>query len=53
MATTNVVDSCSPQFPAFSVMQLLNVNVLDSKHAGILILKVGAMTDPAQVRGVM
>ena len=31
-------------------VQLLDVNVLDSKHAGVLILKRGAMTDPAQVR---
>ncbi|GAX81123.1 hypothetical protein CEUSTIGMA_g8557.t1 [Chlamydomonas eustigma] len=30
-------------------VQLTNVNVLDSKHAGMLILKVGQMHDPAQV----
>ena len=30
-------------------VQLIDVNVLDSKHAGILILRVGGIADPAQV----
>ena len=30
-------------------VQLVDVNVLDSKHAGVLILRAGGITDPAQV----
>ena len=30
-------------------VQLIDVNVLDSKHAGVLILRVGGIADPAQV----